>query len=49
LHTLTHGQLAGTQPGAITGGTGKYHNARGRVSVRFLSTTEAYVTFRLNR
>jgi hypothetical protein len=49
LHTLTKGELTGTQSGAITGGTRKYHNARGEVAVRFLSTTEAYVTFRLNR
>lgn len=49
LHTLTKGQLTGTQPGAITGGTRNYRDARGQVAVRFLSTTEAYVTFRLDR
>jgi len=48
LHTLTNGNLTGTQPGAITGGTGKYRNATGEVSVQFLSTTEAYVTFFLD-
>jgi hypothetical protein len=48
LHTLTNGSLTGTQPGAITGGTGKYRNASGQVSVKFLSTTEAYVTFFLD-
>jgi hypothetical protein len=45
LHTLTNGTLSGTQPGAITGGTGMYRGATGEVSVRFVSTTEAYVTF----
>jgi hypothetical protein len=48
LHTLTNGNLTGTQPGAITGGTGKYRNASGQVSVKFISTTEAYVTFVLD-
>jgi hypothetical protein len=45
LHTLTNGELRGTQPGAITGGTGKYRGAKGQVSVEFLKTTEANVTF----
>lgn len=45
LHTLTNGELTGTQPGAITGGTGRYRGAKGEVSVEFLSTTEAFVTF----
>ena len=48
LHTLTNGNLTGTQPGAITGGTGKYRDAKGQVSVEFLSTTEANVTFFLD-
>jgi allene oxide cyclase-like protein len=48
LHTLTNGELKGTQPGAITGGTGKYRDAAGEVSVEFLSTTEANVTFLLD-
>ena len=48
LHTLTNGNLTGTQPGAITGGTGKYRDATGQVSVEFLSTTEANVTFFLD-
>jgi hypothetical protein len=48
LHKLTNGNLTGTQPGAITGGTGKYRGASGEVSVEFLSNTEAYVTFFLD-
>jgi len=45
---LTNGNLTGTQPGAITGGTGRYRNATGQISVAFLSTTEANVTFFLD-
>jgi hypothetical protein len=48
LHTVKNGNLTGTQPGAITGGTGKYRGATGEVSVEFLSLTEAYVTFFLD-
>ncbi|MEA2227731.1 MAG: hypothetical protein QOF04_1361 [Solirubrobacteraceae bacterium] len=48
LHTLTNGELTGTQPGAITGGTGRYRDATGQVSVEFLSTTEANITFMLD-
>jgi hypothetical protein len=48
LHTLTNGELTGTQPGAITGGTGRYRDAAGQVSVEFLSTTEANITFMLD-
>jgi hypothetical protein len=48
LNTLTNGNFTGTQPGAITGGTGKYRNATGQIEIKFLSTTEAYVTFILD-
>jgi hypothetical protein len=48
LHNLTNGNLTGTQPGAITGGTGKYRGAAGEVAVEFLSNTEAYITFFLD-
>ncbi|HYZ80298.1 MAG TPA: hypothetical protein VE571_03465 [Solirubrobacteraceae bacterium] len=49
LTTITNGNLTGTQPGAITGGTGRYHGASGQILVKFLSNTEAYVTFVLDR
>lgn len=49
LDTLTNGNLLGTQVGAITGGTGKYRGAKGQIAVKFLSNTEAYITFLLNR
>jgi hypothetical protein len=48
LHTLTKGNLTGTQPGAITGGTGRYRDATGQVSVEFLGPTDANVTFFLD-
>jgi hypothetical protein len=48
LNTLTNGNLLGTQVGAITGGTGKYQNAKGQIAVKFLSNTEAFITFFLN-
>jgi hypothetical protein len=48
LNTLTNGNLTGTQPGAITGGTGDYRGATGEIAVKFLSNTEAYVTFHLD-
>ena len=48
LNTLTNATFIGTQTGAITGGTGKYRKATGQFSVRFLSATEANVTFFLD-
>jgi allene oxide cyclase-like protein len=45
LNTLTNGGFSGTQAGSITGGTGKYQNARGQLSIKFLSPTEAAITF----
>jgi hypothetical protein len=49
LNTVTNGNLSGTQPGAITGGTGRYRGATGEIVVKFLSSTEADVTFVLER
>ena len=49
LNTLTSGNLVGTQLGAITGGTGVYRGATGELAVRFLSNTEAYITFHLGQ
>jgi hypothetical protein len=49
LNTLTNGNLTGTQRGAITGGTGRYRGATGEIAIKFLSNTEAYVTFVLER
>jgi hypothetical protein len=48
LIRMTNGNLTGTQPAAITGGTGKYRDATGEIATNFLSFTEAYVTFFLN-
>jgi hypothetical protein len=48
LNTLTNGNLTGTQTGAITGGSGKYREATGQFSARFVSATEANVTFFLD-
>jgi len=39
------GQFAGTSTGAITGGTGRYRNARGTYVVQFLGPAAANVTF----
>jgi hypothetical protein len=47
LHTLTNGNLTGTQPGAITGGTGRFREARGDLDVAFASNTEATITLSL--
>jgi hypothetical protein len=45
LNTLTNGGFVGTQAGSITGGTGKYRHASGQLSIKFLSPTEATITF----
>ena len=45
LNTLTNGGFIGTQAGSITGGTGKYRHASGQLSIKFLSPTEATITF----
>jgi hypothetical protein len=45
LNTLTNGGFSGTQAGSITGGTGKYRRASGELSIKFLSPTEAAITF----
>jgi hypothetical protein len=45
LNTLTNGGFSGTQAGSITGGTGRYRHASGQLSIRFLSPTEAKITF----
>lgn len=45
LNTLTNGSFVGTQAGSITGGTGKYRHASGQLSIKFLSPTEATITF----
>ena len=45
LNTLTNGSFVGTQSGSITGGTGKYRHASGQLSIKFLSPTEATITF----
>jgi hypothetical protein len=48
LNTLTNGGFAGTQTGAITGGTGRYRDAGGEFTVEFLSGGAANVTFFLD-
>lgn len=45
LNTLTNGSFVGTQAGSITGGTGKYRHASGQLSIKFLSPSEATITF----
>jgi hypothetical protein len=45
LNTLTNGGFNGTQSASITGGTGKYERASGQLSIKFLSQTEAVITF----
>jgi hypothetical protein len=45
LNTLTNGGFSGTQTASITGGTGKYRHASGQLSIKFLSSTEATITF----
>jgi hypothetical protein len=45
LNTLTSGGFVGTQSASITGGTGKYRHASGQLSIKFLSPTEATITF----
>jgi hypothetical protein len=47
LNTLDKGAFSGVQSGAITGGTGKYRNARGDLSLKFLSPDEVNITFHL--
>ena len=47
LNTLTNGGFSGTQAGSITGGTGKYRHASGQLTIKFLSPTEATITFQL--
>lgn len=49
LVQLTHGQLAGTQTIAITGGTQRFRDARGEIHLQFLSSTEANITFSIDR
>jgi hypothetical protein len=49
LIQLTMGQLTGTQILPITGGTGRFHTSRGQAAFRFLSNTEAVVTFSIAR
>jgi hypothetical protein len=48
LNTLTTGGFAGTQTGAITGGTGSFRNAGGQFTVEFLSGGAANVMFFLD-
>jgi hypothetical protein len=45
LNTLTNGGFSGTQAASITGGTGKYRHVSGQLSIKFLSPTEATITF----
>jgi hypothetical protein len=45
LNTLTNGGFSGTKAGSITGGTGKYRHVSGQLSIKFLSPTEATITF----
>ena len=49
LNTLDKGAFSGVQSGAITGGTGKYRNAKGELSLTFLSPDEANITFHFGR
>jgi hypothetical protein len=49
MNRLTNGQFTGTQPAAVTGGTGRFRGAKGEVAVQFLSNNEANVTFLLTR
>lgn len=46
LNTLTNGGFNGTQAASITGGTGKYRHVSGQLSIKFLSPTEATITFK---
>jgi hypothetical protein len=45
LNTLTNGGFAGAQTGAITGGTGRFRDARGQFTVEFLSGGATNLTF----
>jgi hypothetical protein len=45
LNTLTNGGFSGTQAASITGGTGRYRHVSGQLSIKFLSPTEATITF----
>jgi hypothetical protein len=45
LNTLTNGSFSGTQTASITGGTDKYGHVSGQLSIKFLSPTEATITF----
>ena len=45
LNTLTNGGFAGTQTGAITGGTGRFRDASGQFTVEFLSGGATNLTF----
>jgi hypothetical protein len=48
LNTLTNGGFAGTQTGAITGGTGRYRDASGQFTVEFLGAGATNLTFFLD-
>ena len=37
LSDVANGGLSGTQPAAITGGTGRYRNARGQAAIEFIN------------
>lgn len=44
LVTVTNGGLTGTQVAAITGGTGRYRNAHGEVTLQFVSPGEVKIS-----
>jgi hypothetical protein len=48
LLTLTNGGFLGTQVAAITGGTGRYANARGESTLTFVRPGELTITLRID-
>ena len=49
LLTLTNGGFIGTQDAAITGGTGRYRDARGEARLEFIRPGELEITLALRR
>ena len=49
LLTLTNGGFIGTQEAAITGGTGRYRDARGEARLEFIRPGELEITLALRR
>jgi hypothetical protein len=49
LFTLTNGGFIGAQSAAITGGTGRYRDARGEARLKFIRPGELEITLALRR